>query len=68
MIDAMSENGVDWVGHDVSLVELKGLVTIVSSITPLWKERSPYEALESFEDIIQLKERMHKRIEGALPI
>ena len=42
--------------------ELRELTKIVAEITPLWKERSPYEALEAFEDIIQMKERVHLKI------
>lgn len=61
-IDAMSSNNIDWVSHELSMKELHELVSIVTSITPLWKERSPYEEMEAFEDIIQMKERMHLKI------
>lgn len=61
-IDAMSTHGIDWVSHEPSMKALQELVHIIAEITPLWKERSPYEALESFEDILQMKERVHLKI------
>lgn len=61
-LDALSSKGIDWVSHETSMNELKELAKIVSTVTPLWKERSPYESLEAFEDIIQTKERIHSTI------
>ncbi len=61
-LDLLSAKGIDWVSHEQSMKELRELTKIVAEITPLWKERSPYEALEAFEDIIQMKERVHLKI------
>lgn len=62
MIDVLSEHNVDWLNHEQSMKELSELATIITSITPIWKERSPYAAHEAFEDIFQMKERMHLKI------
>ena len=62
MFDSLSAHNIDWVGREDVIKEVKEVVAIVSDITPLWKERSPYEAHEAFEDIIQMKERMHLKI------
>ncbi len=62
MLDLMSTYNIDWTSYEVSMHELGKLVSIVTKMTPVWKERSPYEALESFEDILEMKERMHLKI------
>lgn len=61
-LDVMSAHGIDWVSQERSMKELQTLVHMVTEITPLWQERSPYEAHESFEDILQMKERMHLKV------
>ncbi len=62
MLDTFSKHNIDWVSHERSMKEMQELVDIVTNITPLWRERSPYETMESFEDILQMKERMHLKI------
>ena len=66
LMDVMSKYSVDWVSHEASMKELKELVRIVSDVTPIWKERSPYEAMEAFEDILQMKDRMHLKVLNAI--
>ena len=62
MFDVLSAKGIDWFSREDVMREVKELVSIMTKITPLWKERSPYEAHEAFEDILQMKERMHLKI------
>lgn len=62
MLDTLSAKDIDWVSHERSMKELQELTDIIATITPLWKKRSPYETTESFEDIIQMKERVHLKI------
>lgn len=62
MFDSLSAHDIDWSSQEDVMKEVNELVRIVTDVTPLWKERSPYEALEAFEDIIQMKERMHLKI------
>lgn len=66
MLDLLSSRDIDWVAHEPSMKELQEIVAIISDITPLWKERSPYEAFEAFEDIIQTKERVHARLHQSM--
>ncbi len=60
--DVLSAHDIDWVSHEDLMKEVNELVRIVNEVTKLWKTRSPYEAHEAFEDIIQMKERMHLKI------
>lgn len=62
MLDLMSQKNVNWIEHETSMRELGKLVAIINRITPIWKERSPHEAYESFEDILEMKDRMHLKI------
>jgi len=62
MFDTLSAHDIDWASKGDVMKEVNEMVRIVSDITPLWKSRSPYEAHEAFEDIIQMKERMHLKI------
>jgi len=62
MLDTFSKEGIDWVSHERSMKELQELVNIITDITPLWQKSSPYNMMESFEDILQMKERMHLKI------
>ncbi len=66
MLDAFSNNGIDWVNHDASMLELTELTKIVNEITPVWKMHSPYDSAEAFEDIFQMKERMHLKMLNAI--
>ena len=62
MLDTFSSKDIDWANHERSIKQLQNLVDIITQITPLWEERSPYEMMESFTDILQMKERMHLKI------
>ncbi|MAE68400.1 hypothetical protein CL635_01150 [bacterium] len=62
MFDSLGAHDIDWFSHADVMKEVEELVHIVTNITPLWKERSPYEAHEAFEDILQMKERMHLKL------
>lgn len=62
MLDTLSRKGIDWVSHERSMQELQELVNLITDITPLWQKCSPYNTMESFEDILQMKERMHLKI------
>ena len=62
MLDTFSRKGIDWVSHERSMNALQELVSTITDITPLWQKSSPYDVMESFEDILQMKERMHLKI------
>ncbi|MBT5236889.1 hypothetical protein HOL63_00785 [Candidatus Peregrinibacteria bacterium] len=62
MLDTFSSKDIEWATHERSMKELQELVNVISTITPLWEERSPYDLMESFADILQMKERMHLKI------
>lgn len=66
MLDLMSLKGVDWFAHEQSVRELKELVRIVAEVTPVWQNRSPYGLHEAFEDILQMKERVHLKMLNAV--
>lgn len=66
LLDTMSKYNVDWVSHEASMKELRELVRVVNEITPIWKDRSPYQAFEAFEDILQMKDRMHLKVLNAI--
>ena len=57
---------MDWFAHEQSIRELKELVRIVSEVTPMWQNRSPYGMHEAFEDILQMKERVHLKMLNAV--
>lgn len=61
MLDTLSANNVDWLSHEESLTELKGLIDIVHTTIPRWEENSPHEI--AFEEILDLGSRIHQRIE-----
>ncbi len=66
MLDLMSIKGVDWFSHEQSVRELKELVRIVADVTHVWQIRSPYGMREAFEDILQMKERVHLKMLNAM--
>jgi len=66
-LDSLSRAGIDWVGHEPSMRELRELMRVVDTVTPLWEERSPYQKKEAFEDIITVGGKTHRWIEKALP-
>ncbi|PIR52785.1 hypothetical protein COU76_04530 [Candidatus Peregrinibacteria bacterium CG10_big_fil_rev_8_21_14_0_10_49_10] len=67
-LDALSKHHVDWISNEKSVKELRELMLVVNRITPVWREKSPYDRKEAFEDIMHLKDSVTKRIEGALPV
>lgn len=67
LIDVLNEQNIDWTAHAPTMRELHALVLVLHDITPVWKERSPYETFEAFSDILQLENRMHARINKAVP-
>lgn len=68
MLDVFSKNGVNWISHDTSMKELRELLLVVNKVTPLWRDKSPYDRKEAFEDIMHLKDSVMTRIEQELPI
>ncbi|HVW66325.1 MAG TPA: potassium channel family protein [Candidatus Peribacteraceae bacterium] len=58
----MQKHGIDWHAHRESMHELKVLMQIIDTITPLWRERSPYQNMNSFEDITSVSKHLHDRI------
>jgi len=67
-LDVLSKHRIDWISHDLSVKELRELMVVVNRITPLWREKSPYDRKEAFEDIMHLKDSVTKRIDKALPV
>ncbi|MDD5026642.1 MAG: potassium channel family protein [Candidatus Peribacteraceae bacterium] len=67
-LDVLSRAQIDWSGHPQCMKDLKELMRIFDSITPLWQERSPYKKKEAFADILDMKRQMHERIGTSLPI
>ena len=63
-LDTLSRANIEWTDHTDCMEELSELVKIIESSTPLWKDRSPLEKKEAFEDIIVLKEKTHGWIEN----
>lgn len=68
MLDVFSKHGVNWISHESSMQELRELLLVVNKVTPLWREKSPYNRKEAFEDIMHLKDSVMTRIEKELPI
>lgn len=59
---SMQQNGINWHAHKESTHELTVLMHIIDTITPLWRERSPYQNMDSFEDIASVSKHLHDRI------
>lgn len=66
LFDTLSAQNIDWTAQNDVVEELTELVRTVASITPIWQDRSPYAAFEAFEDILQMKDRMHLKIMTAM--
>ncbi|MEI8229809.1 MAG: ion channel [Candidatus Peregrinibacteria bacterium] len=67
LIDECSIAGVDWTRQKQSVQELEEFLHVVHKITPLWRDRSPYQRHESFENILRLMERVTNRMTAVLP-
>ena len=67
-LDVLSKHHIDWISHDPSIKELRELMLVVDRITPVWREKSPYDRKEAFEDIMHLKDSVTTRIEDSLPV
>jgi len=63
-IDECSLAGIDWMAHKEMMKELTVLLQVVSKVTALWRERSPYARHESFEEILRLRERAANRMKN----
>lgn len=68
LIDECSIAGVDWTRQKQSVQELEEFLHVVHKITPLWRDRSPYQRHESFENILRLMERVTNRMTAVLPV
>ena len=68
LIDECSIAGVDWTRQKQSVQELEEFLHVVHKITPLWRDRSPYQRHESFENILRLMERVTNRMNTVLPV
>lgn len=66
-IDECSIAGIDWSRQKQSVAELIEFLHVVHKITPLWRDRSPYQRHESFENILRLKERVTNRMNAVVP-
>lgn len=62
LIDDFAVAGIDWTAEKQCATELAELLHVVHTITPLWRDRSPYKRDESFETILRLKERAGNRL------
>jgi hypothetical protein len=67
MFNTLSREGIDWTAHEKGLVELRNLVQKAKDISPLWKEQSPHNQMEAFEEIITLNNSIHELIQNSLP-
>ncbi len=67
MLNHLSRENIDWMSHEQSMKELQALVELVREITPLWKNESPYEQPEAFEDILMLNEKIHTCMMATVP-
>lgn len=67
MLDVFAELQIDWTAHAASATELQNLVIVVERIMPLWREKSPYDEIEPFEEILMLNRNIHQRLQKALP-
>ncbi|MFH0770955.1 MAG: potassium channel family protein [Candidatus Peregrinibacteria bacterium] len=63
MLEIFSLSAIEWTGHEESLRELVALLHLVEETAFLWQERSPYQNMEAFADIIAVRQKMHGRIE-----
>lgn len=66
-LDAFSRTGIDWMGHEESMKELRELTKIIDHTMPVWRNHSPYQKKEAFHDILTLGGNIHERMKGALP-
>src|SRR3989344_671899 len=54
LLDALSAEGIPWIEQRACVDELCALVHTARTITPLWKEHSPHNQKEAFEELIAL--------------
>ena len=66
MLDLLSSHEIEWAKHEESFRELNSLLEVIDTITPLWKEESPYDSAESFEDILHVNGGIHERVRKML--
>ena len=68
LLDVLSAQQIDWVAHETSVAKLRELTKTLATLMPVWRERSPYQRTQEFEEIIHLGESIRARIEKALPV
>ena len=56
MLNILSKHGIEWASHEESMAELRNLLKAVDTVTPQWKQESPYT--EAFEDILHLNNKI----------
>lgn len=66
LLDGFVRSKIDWEAQKTFSRELQGLVAIVDTTTPLWRDRSPHDGGESFEDILRVKQSIAVRIGAAI--
>lgn len=68
MLDVFSREGIDWVSQEGSVSELRELTRLTKDLVPLWREKSPYNKTEAFEQILHLTESIRTRLKDELPV
>ncbi len=58
LLDALSAAGVEWHDQTDFVAQLHMFSDIVQSTTVIWRQKSPHNVLEPFEDILDLKENI----------
>lgn len=64
-LELLTEKGIDWLGHEQSVAELRDLLRSIHEVTPQWSKLSPSH-LETFQDILEISKRVHARLGSAL--
>jgi len=67
LLDVLSQKRIDWASHEASAAELREILHIVETVTPLWRQKSPSQHHEPFEQILHLGESIHTHLARALP-
>ncbi|MBM3231701.1 two pore domain potassium channel family protein [Candidatus Peregrinibacteria bacterium] len=66
MLDVFSEKSIEWTADFVSNASLISLVRVADTVLALWKDKSPYEGAEAFEDILGLNGSIRGKIEQTI--
>jgi hypothetical protein len=65
LIEILGSKHIRWTEHNHSLEELREFVQLVVRIVHFWLRQSPYLRTESFENLLNLNEGIHRKIEEA---